>query len=182
MKKSDCFFFPQAASLSTQGCLGLGAGAAPDGQRRRSAAAFRLAAGMLLMFLFCSLPLDFCGGGCFHVLTDGFLLLPDPGQAPGEGLVAITVAQLVVWKKWRSVSVQTCCAVAWLFGVAKSAPAGASCQHCAQRRCGPRVVLACDCLHKKHFPVQILRYRLPSLALSPRSSLECHPLLTSVAF
>lgn len=67
MKKSDCFFFPQAAGLSTRGCLGLGAGAAPDGRRRRSAAAFRLAAGMLLMFLFCSLPLDFCGGGCIHV-------------------------------------------------------------------------------------------------------------------
>lgn len=180
MKKADCFFLPQPASFTTRGFLGLGAGAAPNKQRRSNAVAFRLAAGMLLMFLSCSLPLDFCGGGCIRVsLMASFS--PVLARPLAKGLL------LSRWLGWRcgrkrSVSVQSRCAVAWLFGVTKSAPAGAGCRHCAQRCCRPQVVLACNCLHKKCFPVHILRYRLPSLALSPSLSLEWHPLLISVAF
>lgn len=117
MKKADCFFLPQPASFTTRGFLGLGAGAAPNEQRRSNAVAFRLAAGMLLMFLSCSLPLDFCGGGCIRVsLMASFS--PVLARPLAKGLL------LSRWLGWRcgrkrSVSVQSRCAVAWLFGVTK---------------------------------------------------------------
>jgi len=110
-EKVRLFLSPPARQSEHPGISGLDAGAAPDEQRSSSAIAFGLAAGVLLMFLSCSLPLGFSGGGCIRVYLMASSSFPILARPLAKGLL---LSQWLGWWCGRNGEASACsCAVLW---------------------------------------------------------------------